>query len=117
MSIKDWIVEDLTDRQAAHAVRTRIDWKYLLYLDLGDAGFNHMVLSESRSSLFEHDAERRLFDAVPAPAKARGVLKAGGRQRSESTQVLGEIQTLGRYRLVAETLRHALNALAVTAPE
>ncbi|WP_371666770.1 transposase [Streptomyces sp. NBC_00289] len=28
--------ENLTDRQAAHAVRARIDWKYLLGLELAD---------------------------------------------------------------------------------
>jgi transposase len=39
-------VEGLTDRQAADAVRSRIDWKYLLGLELEDAGFHHSVLSE-----------------------------------------------------------------------
>ena len=110
-------MEGLTDRQAAHAVRTRIDWKYLLCLELGDAGFDHTVLSEFRSRLLVHGAERRLFDAVLALAQARGVLKAGGRQRSDSTHVLGKIRTLGRYALVAQTLRHALDALAQAAPE
>ena len=110
-------MEALTDRQAAHAVRTRIDWKYLLCLELGDAGFDHTVLSEFRSRLLEHGAEQRLFDAVLTLARARGMLSAGGRQRSDSTHVLGKIQTLGRYGLVAETLRHALDALAVAAPE
>jgi len=32
--------EGLSDRQAAEAVRARIDWKYLLSLDLDDAGFD-----------------------------------------------------------------------------
>ena len=32
--------ENLTDRQAADAVRGRIDWKYALGLDLTDAGFD-----------------------------------------------------------------------------
>src|SRR4051794_15068644 len=36
--------EGLSDRQAAEAVRARIDWKYLLALDLADAGFDHTVL-------------------------------------------------------------------------
>jgi len=110
-------MEGLTDRQAAHAVRTRIDWKYPLCLELGDAGFDHTVLSEFRSRLLVHGAERQLFDAVLALAQARGVLKAGGRQRSDSTHVLGKVRTLGRYALVAQTLRHALDALAQAAPE
>jgi transposase len=32
--------EGLTDRQAADAVRTRIDWKYVLSLELTDTGFD-----------------------------------------------------------------------------
>jgi transposase len=32
--------EGLTDRQAADAVRTRIDWKYALSLELTDTGFD-----------------------------------------------------------------------------
>ena len=38
-------LEDLTDRQTADAVRSRIDWKYLLSLDLGNPGFDFSVLS------------------------------------------------------------------------
>lgn len=110
-------MEGLTDRQAAHAVRTRIDWKYVLCLELADAGFDHTVLSEFRSRLLEHKAERRLFDAVLGLAKARGVLKAGGRQRSDSTHVLGAMRAMTRMEGAAETLRHALDVLATTAPE
>ena len=75
-------MEGLTDRQAAHAVRTRIDWRYLLCLELSDTGCDHTVLSEFRSRLLEHGAEQRRIDAVLMLAKTRGVLKAGGRQRS-----------------------------------
>lgn len=41
-------VEDLSDRQAAEAVRSRIDWKYMLGLRLEDPGFDFSVLSEFR---------------------------------------------------------------------
>ena len=44
-------VEGLTDRQATESVRTRIDWKYLLCLELTDSGFDHTVLSEFRTRL------------------------------------------------------------------
>ena len=62
-------MEGLTDRQAADAVRTRIDWKYLLCLELTDPGFDHSVLSEFRTRLLAHGAERRLFDAILAQAQ------------------------------------------------
>src|SRR5262249_12058418 len=51
-------VEGLSDRQAADAVRGRIDWKYALGLELTDPGFDHTVLSEFRSRLVQNQAER-----------------------------------------------------------
>jgi hypothetical protein len=47
--------ENLSDRQAAEAVRARIDWKYLLGLELSDAGFDKSVLSEFRHRLLTMD--------------------------------------------------------------
>ncbi|HEY0780745.1 MAG TPA: IS1182 family transposase [Gemmatirosa sp.] len=110
-------LEGLTDRQAADAVRTRIDWKYVLCLELTDVGFDHTVLSEFRTRLLAHGAEGRLFDAVLELARERGLLKAGGRQRSDSTHVLGAMRTMSRLEVVTETLRHTLNVLATTAPD
>src|SRR5260221_10150957 len=49
--------EDLTDRQAVEAVRERLDWKYLLGLELTDPGFDASVLSEFRQRLLAHGAE------------------------------------------------------------
>src|SRR5215216_2047729 len=43
--------EGLSDRQAADAVRGRIDWKYALGLELADTGFDASVLSEFRATL------------------------------------------------------------------
>jgi transposase len=80
-------MEGLTDRQAADAVRTRIDWKYLLCMELADAGFHHTVLSEFCTRLLTHEAERRLFETVLDCARSHGLLKAGGRQRSDSAAV------------------------------
>ena len=109
-------MEGLTDRQAADAVRTRIDWKFLLCLELTDPGFDHSVLSEFRTRLLSHQAEHRLFDSVLDLARARGLLKAGGRHRSDSTHILGAMRTLTRLEGVTETVRHALNVLATHAP-
>jgi transposase len=57
-------VEGLSDRQAADAVRGRIDWKYALGLSLIDPGFDHTVLSEFRSRLVEGKAEQLLLDTL-----------------------------------------------------
>jgi transposase len=98
--------EGLTDRQAADAVRTRIDWKYLLSLELTDAGFDFSVLSEFRGRLLAQGAERRLFDVLLEHCRKRGWIKARGKQRTDSTHVLAAIRTLRRLECVGETMRH-----------
>jgi transposase len=57
-------MENLTDRQAADAVRSRLDWKYALSLELTDPGFDHTVLSEFRTRLVALTAEERFLEAV-----------------------------------------------------
>jgi transposase len=108
--------EGLTDRQAADAVRTRIDWKYVLSLELTDSGFDFSVLSEFRSRLLAHGAERRLFDLLLKDFRERGWIKERGKQRTDSTHVLAAIRTLRRLECVGETMRHALNDLSEVAP-
>jgi len=108
--------EHLSDRGAADAVRGRIDWKYALSLELADPGFDHTVLSEFRTRLLMGGAERRLLDLLLRCARDRGLLKARGRQRTDSTPVLAAIRALNRVELVAETMRHALMILATLAP-
>jgi transposase len=109
--------ENLPDRQAAEAVRARIDWKYLLGLELADPGFDHSVLCEFRSRLLEGGAEERLLHKLLEACQARGLLKARGRQRTDATHVLASIRVLNRLELVGETLRAALNELAAAAPD
>ena len=108
--------EGLPDRQAADAVRSRIDWKYALSLELTDSGFDHTVLSEFRTRLLAGGAEQLLLDALLARLRERGLLKARGRQRTDSTHVLAAIRVLNRLERVGDSLRHALNSLAVVAP-
>ncbi len=109
--------EGLSDRQAADAVRARLDWKYLLGLPLDDPGFDFSVLSEFRARLLAGRAEHLLLDTLLAHCTARGWLKARGSQRTDSTHVLAAVRALNRLETVAETLRAALNALAAAAPD
>jgi len=97
-------------------VRTRIDVKYALSLDLTDAGFDFSILSEFRSRLLAHGAEQRLFDIMLEQFRTRGWLKARGKQRTDSTHVLAAIRTLNRLECVGETMRHVLDVLAEVAP-
>src|SRR5512143_1489139 len=110
-------VEGLSDRQAADAVRSRIDWKYALALELTDSGFDHTVLSEFRSRLVVGRLEQLLLDTLLDRCRELGLIKERGRQRTDSTHVLAAVRGLNRLERVGETLRAALNSLAVAAPE
>ena len=78
-------VEGLTDCQAAQIIQARLDWKYLLGLELTDTGFDYSVLSEFRSRLLRGEAEKLLLDALLEQLRTRKLLKVGGKQRTDST--------------------------------
>lgn len=62
--------EGLSDRQAAEAVRGRIDRKFLLALDLTDAGFDYSILCEFRGRLLERKGIERLLERVLEATRA-----------------------------------------------
>lgn len=109
--------EGLADRPAADAVRGRIDWKYVLRLELADPGFDASVLSEFRTRLIEGSAESLLLDTLLGWCREQKLLTARGRQRTDSTHVLAAVRALNRIEVVGETMRHTLNSLAVVAPD
>ena len=108
--------EQLSDRQAAEAVRARIDWKYLLGLDLTDPGFDFSVLSEFRDRLLAGSAAALLLDKLLERCRTMGLLKARGQQRTDSPPGLAASRVMTRLDLGADTLRAALNELATVAP-
>ena len=107
---------DLTDRQAAEAVRARIDWKYCLGLALDDPGFDFSVLSEFRARLVEHGLAERVLDVLLERLVERGLVRAGGKQRTDATHVISAVRDLDRIELAGESVRACLEALAVAAP-
>jgi transposase len=109
-------VEGLTDRQAADAVRARLDWKYALGLDLCDPGFDASVLTEFRVRLLADGQAERLLTLMLDRLRERGLLHGSGRQRTDATHVRMAVRDLHRLEQVTETLRAALQALAVVAP-
>jgi transposase len=111
------MVENLTDRQAAEAVRDKISWKYALGLGLDDEGFDASVLSEFRARVVEHGLEQRVLDLLLAALKTEGLVAAGGKQRSDSTHVISAVRDLNRLELAGESVRAALEAVAVVAPD
>ena len=110
-------IEGLSDRAGADAVRSRIDWKYALSPELTDPGFDSSVLCEFRARLLAGNAEHFLFDKLLDICRGRKCLKRRGRQRTDSTHVIAAVHAYSRLQCAIETLRHALNSLAVVAPE
>ena len=110
-------IDNLSDRQAADAVRTRIDWKYVLSLPLKDSGFNFSVLSEFRGRLLSAGKEQELLNIFLARLKEKGLLKTHHRQRTDATHVIAAIRALNRLELLGETFRAALNSLSVAHPD
>lgn len=110
-------MEGLTDRQAAESVRARIDWKYMLGLELTDVGFDYSLLSEFRSRLIRGDKSSHLLDELLRIFKSNGWVKGGGKQRTDSTHVLAAVRKLHRLEVVGETLRHSLEILATVAAD
>jgi transposase len=108
-------MEELPDRQAADAVRGRIDWKYLLGLDLTDPGFDATVLCEFRTRLVQGDAAQILLDTLLDVFKKQGWLKGKGSQRTDSTHVLAKIRACNRRMCVGEAMRFVLGSIAIVA--
>ncbi|GER86543.1 hypothetical protein KDW_07050 [Dictyobacter vulcani] len=104
-------MEGLPDRQAADAVRGRIDLKYALSLELSDPGFDFTILSDFRARLVQGEAEHLLLDAMFALFKERGWLKQRQHQRTDSTHILAKIRAINRLMCVGATIAVALNSL------
>ena len=88
------MAENLTDRQAADAVQDKLSWKYALGLGLEDEGFDASVLSEFRTRVVNHGLEQRALDLLLSALVAHGLLKAGGRARTDSTHVVSAVRDL-----------------------
>jgi len=99
-------VEDLSDREAADAVRGRIDWKYALGLTLSDPGF--LVGDEPSMSvtLFDDACELTPADRLLIEAKRWG-------SRLRFAIMLVFYRARGRFpRAAAEVDKEAVAALA-----
>jgi Transposase DDE domain/Transposase domain (DUF772) len=108
---------NLCDREAAVAVADRISWKYALSLELDDPGFDHSVLSEFRSRLAVNGRADAVFDLMLTQLKDAGLVRSGGRQRTDATEVLGCVRRLNRIETCGESLRAALEEIAAISPE
>jgi transposase len=109
--------ENLTDRQAAEMVTRAIDWKYALAMELSEEGFDDSVLAKFRSRLVAHGLEQQIFTRMLEVLRHKGLIKAGGKQRTDATHVISAVRDLNRLELVGESVRAAVEVLAAAAPD
>jgi transposase len=107
-------LEKLPDRVAARMAVMRLDWKYALRQEVDWTGFDYSDLCNFRKRLVQHGREGIVFEHILNYLRERGYVKAGGKQRTDSTHVVGQVMDLSRLELVWETIRVALNALIST---
>src|SRR5487761_340266 len=109
--------ENLGDRETAEAVRLRTDWKFLLGLPQDDPGFDDSVLCEFRRKVAGAGLEQVTLDALLERLHDEGLVKAGGKQRTDSAHVVAAVAALNRLELAGESVRAALEALAAAHPD
>jgi transposase len=109
-------VENLPDREAANLAPVRLDWKYAMHVPVEWLGFHYSTLCNYRGRLLEHGEERLLFEKILEWIVSQGFLKKQGKQRTDSTHVLGKVAVLSRLEMLWETLRMALRAIEKAAP-
>ena len=101
-------MDRLPDRQAAEALEINLGWKVALGLDLDGPGFHPTSLVYFRDRLLEHDQGRLAFDAVLQGLEKAGLVPQRGKQRLDSTHVLGLVKKMSALERVREAIRLAL---------
>jgi hypothetical protein len=104
-------MERLPDRQAAEAVVVHIGWKVALGLDIGYAGFHPTLLCIFRDRLVEAELGSFIFDVTVEGLRKAGLLRKRGKQRLDSTHILGNVAKMNRLECVREALRLAFQSL------
>ena len=109
--------ENIPDRHAADAVRTRMDWKYALHLGLSYPGFDPLVLCEFRQRLLQNPPAQWALDHILAWLGQIGLFAGRDRRQATAIQVIGTVCRLTRLEQMVEAIHQTLEALAAAQPE
>jgi transposase len=101
-------IEGVPDREAIEMLRYHAGWNFALNRQLGDSLFHHTTLVNFRQRLIEHDQSALGFESILDALVAAGLVSRQGRQRLDSTQMLGRVSRMSRLEAVRESLRLAL---------
>lgn len=86
-------LEDLSDREAADALRTNLKWKVACGLPLDHGGVHYSVFTYWRQRLARSESPDRIVDAVRHVVDATGVLSGRKRRALDSTLLDDAVQT------------------------
>ncbi len=106
-------MEKAADRSATERVVYHLGWKYALDLELDYAGFHATVLVYFRDRLEDNKVERMIFDGIVKLLVELGLVKRKGKQRLDSTHIVGYVKAMSLLECAIETLRLALEDLKV----
>ena len=98
-------METAPDRRASQNTRLHLGWKHALDLPVNYQGFHATNLVHFRNRLLEHEQERLAFDAILQQLYKKGLVKRGGKQRLDSTHILGLVSRMSRLEATRETIR------------
>jgi hypothetical protein len=98
-------METVPDRKAVENVRFHLGWKHALNLKINDKGFHPTTLVTFRDRLTGHKDGRLIFDSILQALHKNGLVKRRGKQRLDSTHILGAVARMGRLEVVRETIR------------
>lgn len=104
-------MENVPDRKAVEMVRLHLGWKHALNLTIDYPGFHPTCLVTFRERLMTHKEGRLIFDGILRPLHDKRLLKRRGKQRLDSTHVLGAVARMGRLEVVRETIRLFLEVI------
>lgn len=104
-------METAPDRRAGQNVRLHLGWKYALNLPVNYKGFHATNLVHFRDRLLEHEQDRLAFDAILQQLHKKGLVKRAGKQRLDSTHILGLVSRMSRLEVTRETIRLFLEAV------
>jgi len=104
-------MEKAPDRQALERVRFHLGWKQALDLAVDYAGFHPTSLVYFRQRLLEHQQMRCVFDAILQGLEGKGLVPRRGKQRLDSTHILGLVAHMSRLEKTRETIRLFLEML------
>jgi Transposase domain (DUF772) len=109
--------ENLPDRRAAEATRTRPDWKYALHLAQTYPGLEHYQLCEFRRPLLRDSAAQHVLQQVLDRLAETDLLSGVDRQQIVAAEVLAAVCRVSRLEQLIEAMRMVLEAMAAFEPE